>query len=217
MPPKNSVKEYEEGAYYHIYNRGVEKRIIFLDEQDYGVFLSYLKLYLSPPHPNDLQGSSLQTKPRILNHSHKVTLHAYCLMPNHFHVLLKQQEVDSMNHFMRSLLTKYSMYFNAKYDRVGRLFQGIYKAVKVASEEQLLYLTKYIHLNPTGLTDNPATYPYSSLNLYLDNQQLPWINPTAILDYFSNTNQLLSYQSFIFDSVDNTLLPHLAIDQDDVA
>src|SRR3990167_3190444 len=98
MPPKNSIKEYESGAYYHIYNRGVEKRPIFLDGQDYKVFLSYLKLYLSDP---DLQGRTLKISPSRLvkNYSDQIDLLCYCLMPNHFHLLIKQRLTFSIKEF----------------------------------------------------------------------------------------------------------------------
>ncbi|MBU1084777.1 MAG: transposase [Candidatus Beckwithbacteria bacterium] len=147
MPGKNTLKYYKKNSYYHIYNRGVAKTNIFLDKQDYKVFLSYLKIYLTAI---DLQGETLQVSPSkmLKNFSEEMDLVAYCQMPNHFHLLIYQQQKHSINYFMRSLATKYSMYFNAKYKRVGSLFQGVYKAVKVDSEEQLIYLSKYIHRNP---------------------------------------------------------------------
>ena len=100
MPRKNSLKTYIKDGYYHIYNRGVEKRIIFEDEQDYKVFLSYLKYsLLPPPKPEDiktiftLQGLPFKGIPRMpKNFQGKMELLAYCLMPNHFHLLVKQVE-----------------------------------------------------------------------------------------------------------------------------
>ena len=152
MPSKNTLKIYVEKSYYHIYNRGVNKERIFLDEQDYKTFLSYLKFYLSFP---DLRGVSSQVKvapsKRLKNYADQVKLIAYCLLPNHFHLLIWQNEFDRINFFMRSLATKYSRYFNRKYDRLGPVFQSVYKAVLVESEDQLLYLSKYIHRNPLNL------------------------------------------------------------------
>ena len=91
MPQKNSRKEYGAGGYYHIYNRGVERRNIFLDEQDYKVFLGYMKIYLEK---NDLQGQALQEQvppsKMLKNFADQVDLLAYCLMPNHFHFLVRQ-------------------------------------------------------------------------------------------------------------------------------
>ncbi|MEK7526171.1 MAG: transposase [Patescibacteria group bacterium] len=194
MPGKNSIKEYEAGAYYHIYNRGVEKRPIFLDEADYKTFLSYLKLYLSNP---DLQGLTLKVSPshKVKNYNGEIELLCYCLMPNHFHFLVKQSKYDAINRFIKSLLVKYSMYFNKKYNRVGKLFQGVYKAVKVGNQEQLLYLTRYIHLNPKK--DNIVNHSYSSLDNYIGKFEQEWVKPGEILEYFSNTNKNLTYMAFL--------------------
>lgn len=151
MPAKNVIKEYKENTYYHLYNRGVAKNDIFSDDQDYKIFLSYLKLYLSPKNP---ELSDFKTSPsRILkNYSSQIDLLCFCLMPNHFHLLVFQKDLSTINFFTKSLLTKYSMYFNKKHHRIGSLFQGPYKAVEVTNENQLIYLSKYIHLNPTSPT-----------------------------------------------------------------
>ena len=124
MPAKNAVKTYKPKSIYHVYNRGASKQNIFLDEEDYRTFLGYLKYYLTP---FNLQGSSLKVSPSRIsrNHSEEIELLAYCLMPNHFHLLLNQEKVDSINYFLRSLATKYSMYFNQKNERTGHLFEGI--------------------------------------------------------------------------------------------
>src|SRR4030042_4694682 len=132
MPAKNSVREYSPEAYYHLYNRGVAKQNIFLDEQDYKVFLSYLKIYLSAPDQTKEGFPSRQLK----NFFEQVKLLSYCLMPNHFHLFAWQKEIDSLTSFMRALFIKYSLYFNKKYDRVGPVFQGKFKAVTITSEPQ---------------------------------------------------------------------------------
>lgn len=108
-----------------------------------------------------------------------------------------------MDHFMRSLATKYAMYFNKKYERVGSLFQGRYKAVLVETEEQFTYLTKYIHRNPLDLTsykDRPrqlSNYSFSSYPNYLGLRHQIWINPDNILTYFSSLSQHNSYKNFV--------------------
>lgn len=163
MPSKNSVKIYTENSYYHIYNRGVEKRLIFQDPQDYGVFLSYLKEYLTPKNELELRrklsdsNTPYKDKDKILkalrmnNFYGEITLLAYCLMPNHFHFFVKQRSALSIDKFMQSLCTRYTMYFNRKYKRVGSLFQAVYKAVLVQTEEQFIYLSKYIHKQALAL------------------------------------------------------------------
>lgn len=214
MPAKNRIKPYVENSYYHIYNRGVEKRIIFMDEQDYGVFLSYLKTYLLPKDANLLEkivADSL-TSPkqkadalkllRLNNFSDCLSLVAYCLMPNHFHLLVKQTEADTIDRFMNSLCTRYSMYFNKRYKRVGPLFQGLYKGVLVNTDEQLLHLTRYIHRNPASKGPALKDYKYSSYSIYLGIQTISWVEPKMILSHFGKS-EWTSYQSFIEDSTLN--------------
>ena len=199
MPAKNALKTYKKSSYYHIYNRGVAKTNIYKSEKDYKVFLDYLKIYLTPIN---LQGESLKVAPsrELKNYSDNFNLIAYCLMPNHFHLLIYQKNKHSINYFMRSLATKYVRYFNTTYDRVGPLFQGVYKAVKVFDEEQLIYLTKYIHRNPIDLLPTRRVlvgYKYSSYGNYLGLFNQNWVKPRVILEAFSSSNKLLSYKSFV--------------------
>lgn len=206
MPAKNIVKEYRENSYYHLYNRGVAKQPIFLDEQDYKTFLFYLKLYLSA---FDLQGFTLKVPPshKPKTFKDKLKLLAYCLMNNHFHLLIYQTEPSGINFFMRSLATKYSMYFNRKYHRVGTIFQGAYKAVLINSESQLLYLTKYIHRNPIEILPSGfhlEGYKYSSYGNYLKLFKQDWVMPDEILNYFSKTGNN-SYQNFVEETDERDL------------
>ena len=210
MPAKNALKIYKENSYYHIYNRGVAKAKIFKREKDYKVFLDYLKIYLTP---TDLQGESLQVAPskELKNYSDNVSLIAYCLMPNHFHLLVHQNNKDSINYFMRSLATKYVRYFNTTYDRVGPLFQGVYKAVRVYDEDQLIYLSKYIHRNPINLPPARrvlAGWKYSSYGNYLRLFKQAWVKPEVILKMYSDSNKLYaekSYQNFVEEFKDDVI------------
>src|SRR3990167_6729479 len=136
MPSENIIKDYIEDGYYHIYNRGVEKREIFLDEQDCTVFLHYLKLYLSPIEELkqlDLPGLRVLKFIR-LNLSQEIDLQSFALMPNHIHLQVKQQTIDGIVKLMKRLATAYVMYFNKKYRRVGSLFQNRYKAALVKTD-----------------------------------------------------------------------------------
>lgn len=131
MPSKNSVKEFLPDALYHIYNRGVEKRLIFCDPQDYSVFLLYLKTYVLPKDEEGL--NAIISDPEIKwsekdkalkmlklnNFAENIQIISYCLMSNHFHLLIKQKEATAIDQFMNSLCTRYVMYFNRKYKRVG--------------------------------------------------------------------------------------------------
>ncbi len=225
MAAKNSRKTYVEQGYYHIYNRGVEKRHIFLDSQDYGVFLSYLKEYLSPKDEKALfarlsePNISSQERDKILkllrlnNFYNEIFLLAYCLMPNHFHLLIKQSNALSIDKFMNSLALRYAIYFNRKYKRTGILFQDVYKAVSIETDEQLLHLSRYIHQNPLNKNKIPRKSPLSdflsqpsSYPEYLGQRKSNWVATEEILSYFSKTNHKLSYQSFIEQSEDTSLI-----------
>ena len=219
MPAKNATKTYVENGYYHIYNRGVEKRVIFLDQQDYGVFLSYLKEYLLPKKEKELherfsdpQISSVE-KNKVLkslhlnNFNQEITLLAYCLMPNHFHFFVKQKSINAIDRFMNSLATRYTMYFNRKYKRVGSLYQAVYKAVLIKNEAQFLHLSRYIHKQALDLKNQPCSYPE-----YLGLRQTLWIKPDEVLNYFSRTNPSLSYQNFVAQQEENEKLKNLTLE-----
>ncbi|KKP46662.1 MAG: hypothetical protein UR39_C0009G0019 [Candidatus Woesebacteria bacterium GW2011_GWA1_33_30] len=223
MPAKNSIKLDIEETYYHVYNRGVDKRIIFEDEQDHKVFLNYLKEYLSPPRPlNELEvevtlkGSTFKGIPRLLNnYFDQIHLLAYCLMPNHFHLLIKQKDIGMMKNFMRSLGTRYSVYFNKRYERSGSLFQGIYKAIVISNENYLVHLSRYIHLNPVELKINPKD-AYSSYDDYIGLRNTSWIETETIKSYFSReNNKMASYKSFVesmIDKKDNEFIQGYTLD-----
>lgn len=196
MASRNSRKIYIKDGYYHVYNRGVEKRVIFQDEQDYKVFLSYLKEYLSPPpDPKTLvrnftlKDQVFKGMPHIPRNYHKeIELLAFCLMPNHFHFLIKQLNEIAMKDFIHSLQLRYSMYFNKKYKRVGSLFQGRYKAVMILDDPYLLHLTRYIHLNPSEYTQDLAN-AYSSYGDYLGLRKTSWLKPEFILKFFNQASK----------------------------
>jgi len=209
MPARNIVKTYIKNAYYHIYNRGVEKRTIFTDEQDFRVFLSYLKESLSKPVDKlkikksfTLKGSTFKGVPRQPKNFHqKIELLAYCLMQNHFHFLVKQNDNRTIKSFMQALCTRYSIYFNKRHERVGSLFQGIYKAAMITQDPYILHLSRYIHLNP-GEHTKDLVNTYSSYGEYLGVRKTEWIKPDFILKYFQNktfpeTEKFNSYKKFV--------------------
>jgi putative transposase len=147
--------EFSEGEYYHVYNRGTEKRTIFLDEKDHRRFLQCLH-YLNNKHfvPQRADFASpdfLFRQPTGNERSPLVELLSWCLMPNHFHLLLTPLSEGGVSRFMLRVLTSYSKYFNVKYDRSGRLFEGTFKAKHVDKDEYLNHVSRYIHLNPLKL------------------------------------------------------------------
>jgi putative transposase len=220
MPLKNSIKTYVENGYYHIYNRGVEKRPIFLDKKDYAVFLSYLKEYLLPKDEKGLNQKrsdptiSSREKDKILkllrmnNFNQEISLLAYCLMPNHFHFFIKQNSTGMIDKFMNSLGTRYTMYFNRKYKRVGPLYQDVYKAVLITSEEQYLHLSRYIHKQALVLQNQPCSY-----GEYIGTRNTIWVSSEEILTYFSKTNSMLSYKDFVEGDIDSNILKNIALEE----
>lgn len=220
MPAKNSIKQYIEDGYYHLYNRGVEKRLIFMDMQDYAVFISYLKEYLLPKDGNAMREKLTDTNIssrerdkiiktlRLNNFSSEISLLAYCLMPNHFHFLVKQKSAQSIDIFMQSLSTRYTMYFNRKYTRVGSLCQAVYKASLVDNDEYLLHLSGYIHKQAINL-NQASSYPE-----YAGERNTEWIKSEEILNYFSKNNPLFSYQEFINQDTQPILPQEMILDED---
>lgn len=160
-------KIYAADAYYHVYNRGVEKRVIYKDGQDYSFFVSLLQRYLDPELK--AYNSAGVEYPCF---SEGIELLAYCLMPNHFHLLVYTKDNNSMTEFMRSVATSYVRYFNDKYERVGPLFQDRYKAKMIINEAYLLHISRYIHLNPK----NWREYQYSSLPYWLRQKACSWVS-----------------------------------------
>ncbi|OGD53363.1 hypothetical protein A3J78_01130 [Candidatus Beckwithbacteria bacterium RBG_13_35_6] len=181
----------------------MEKRIIFKNTQDYKTFSEILTYYLIP---RQKVPSVFSKKPQEIV-SRSVNMLCYCLMPNHFHLLLEQTKENGIVKFMNALGITYARYFNKKYNRVGSLFQGRFKAKLIDKDEYLLQLSKYIHLNPREIYQNPlSTYPYSSYRFYLYGGPKEFIDTKTILSYFDSTNKKLSYQSFVED-VDSDFEP----------
>ena len=208
MAAKNSIKKYASDSYYHLYNRGVEKRKIFLDEQDLSVYLSFLKTYLLPKNQEWIQNTLSNPSAGYLekrkalqlanlnNFFGHISLHCHCLMPNHFHLLVHQKEENDIDNFMNSLCTRYTGYFNRKYKRVGKLFQGVYKAVLVETDSQLLHLSRYIHNNPRFLGKGAQPFT-STLPEYLGQRTTGWIKTDQILSYFNKQNPNNPYAKFV--------------------
>lgn len=186
------------GEYYHLYTRGTEKRIIFLDKQDYGYFLFLMNMCnTKKPIRTKSLDEDFDRGETI------VDIGAYCLMPNHIHILIYEKVEKGISTYMLKLLTAYSMYFNLKYKRTGRLFESTFKSSHAGDDRYLKYLYAYIHLNPAKLVDknwkeNPtkstkdlwnfvSEYEYSSLQEYLKTEiglKRKIINPDVFPSYF---------------------------------
>ena len=207
------------GSYYHLYNRGVEKRTIFQDRRDYLRFLETLEFYRNSPQPmklSDYRRGVVKFKKNI-NQNEAVKIFCFCLMPNHFHLLVKQITEDGITQFLRKVSDSYTKYFNIKHDRVGPLFQGSFKAKHIENDEYLLQLSKYIHRNsfPLKMWEGKV-YPYSSYKEYTSGERHIFCDTDFILSYFSKSNPERDYQSFVEEA--NNIDPELfdsLIDLDD--
>ncbi|MDZ7744318.1 MAG: transposase [Candidatus Saccharibacteria bacterium] len=191
MPSKNAVKQYVEQSFYHVYNRGVEKRNIFIDDQDYAVFLNLLKRYLSPEEHKDDRGNIYES------YAERVELLAFCLMPNHFHLLFYlNSDPKAIAKMMQKVTSSYTTYFNKRHVRVGHLLQGVYKASHILEDAYLLHISRYIHLNP----ESYKSWEFSSLPYYINGWRSDWVKPGRILELFDGTE---SYENFIEDYEDH--------------
>lgn len=147
--------EFSVGEYYHLYNRGTDKRKIFTNHGEYLRFL--VLLYVCNSNIKvDIgdklrQGLTLSDIFEIEKDGELVSIGSYCLMPNHFHILVREKEKEGISLFMQKLQTAYTMYFNKKNERNGSLFQGTFKAQHITKDTYLKYLFAYINLNPAKL------------------------------------------------------------------
>ncbi len=133
------------GQIYHIYNRGVDKRNIFSNTDDHQRFSDGLIIF---NNIENLNGNHFADLLDCDDRSPMVNIIAYCLMPNHFHLLLEQLVDDGIARFLQKMSTSYTMYFNKKYQRNGALLQGTFKRSHIKSDSKLLEMSKYIHFNP---------------------------------------------------------------------
>jgi len=203
------------GEFYHVYNRGNSKQIIFRDKQDYNRFLALL--YAVNTKQNLIFRLVLNDMYKFDREERLVSIGGYCLMPNHFHLLLTEVDGGSISKFMQKLTTAYSMYFNEKYDRTGSLFEGKFKSEHSGEDRYLKYLFSYIHLNPVKLVDKNwktkkiqnkqkilkflKNYYYSSYKDYLGEKRIESaiLNREDFPDYFPdkrNLKEIFEWLSF---------------------
>lgn len=197
-------KEFEKGNIVHIYNRGNNREKIFYDEQDYRAFLFRLGLALG-------FGSSELTHDLLFVPSSRIRitdsnrnnfkLYAFCLMPNHFHILIEQCRDISISKLMLKVCTSYATYINKKYKRVGHVFQDQFKAVLIENNSQLMWTSSYIHMNPVkdGIVKNPYQYKWSSYNDFVSERNLPIIYKQFFLDLFGSKDNFIK-ETFSLES-----------------
>ena len=198
--------KFSEGEYYHVYNRGVDKREIFTDSSDYGKFIQslYCANSTEPINVNRLPGQGF---PLIKKGEPLIDIGAWCLMPNHFHLLVREKTEGGLSKFLSKLQTSYSMYFNTKQKRSGSLFQGMFKAEHITDDNYLKYIYSYIHLNPVKLIQ--SDWKESGIgDLEKAKQFLKNYEHSSYLDYLGSgrrENMILNTKVFpeYFESVEN--------------
>ncbi|MCA9301141.1 transposase [Candidatus Nomurabacteria bacterium] len=189
MPVRNTIRFDVDECFYHVYNRGINKQIIFHDDDDKEFFINLLARYLAPESVIDQHGNIYKT------YNNKLELLCYCLMDNHFHLMFYQNEKGVLKDYMQSIANSYIRYFNTKYERRGPLFESRYKSSLIETQPYLEHITRYIHLNPKDW----QTYKYSSLPYYLNEESPEWFKPEKILELFDGE----SYLEFMKDYEDH--------------
>lgn len=204
------------GEVYHIFNRGVAKLPIFRDRRDYNRFLETLYYYqFQGPKP---QFSQLKRFKDFNFEKNKriVELICYCLMPNHYHFLLKQLEEHGISEYINKVSNSYTKYFNTRHNRVGPLLQGQFKAIRIESEEQLIHVSRYIHLNPivSFLVKDLRDHEWSSYRKYIGLGENKICNIDLVLSIFKTPQK---YEQFVLDQVSYgqslEMIKHVLIDE----
>src|SRR3990167_760863 len=161
-------KQFASGTVVHVYNRGNNRESIFHELCRF----PYSRIRITDTHKGNFK------------------LYAFCLMPNHFHLLIEQCGDIPISKIIAKVCTSYSRYINAKYKRVGHVFQDRFKAVLIESNEQLMWTSAYIHMNAVkdGLVKHPSDYKWSSYNDYVSDRNLPIIHTNFLILVFGDTN-----------------------------
>jgi REP element-mobilizing transposase RayT len=213
----NRKVPFVQDEYYHVYNRGVDKRVIFSDAIDYKRFVLLLKILNTPENVVVRDLFKTKTYNEIMSGKMEdaiVAIGAYCLMPNHFHILITPLVKNGVEKYMQKLQTAYTMYFNQRNERSGSLFQGTFKSQHLDTDKYLKYMYSYIHLNPAKLKDKSwkekgprdfrslkefvFNYKYSSIGEYVgDNFIIS--NPTPFPNYIENYKSREEYFETMVD------------------
>lgn len=197
---------------YHVYNRGAHKQNIFSNRIDYARFLFLILFFQSPLAFRNISRSiAMFTKKSDFGISddeieeiaakRNVELISFCLMPNHFHLIVKQIKEGGLSDYMHRIGTSFTNFYNLKYKHSGHIFQGQYKAIHIGDNDQFIYTSAYIHKNPLELTHMKSElvkYNWSSFQDYVQNNRwVKLLNTQPLLEQFSN---LKEYERWVLDT-----------------
>lgn len=204
MPYRRTILA--NGEIYHVFNRSVARQLIFLSDTYYQRVLEVLSYYNNlnvPVRYSHFSRLPASTKNEILESLNKenqklVQILAFCLMPNHVHFLIKEIRDKGISTFMRKFQNSYAKYFNTKTERSGSVFQSMFKAVRILTDEQLLHVARYIHLNPVTAfilksVEELSNYPWSSYPIYIGKQSSDIISTNEILNFFATKDKLIEF------------------------
>lgn len=197
--------------FYHVFNRGIECRPTFTSKREYDRAILTANFYRFQHPPLRLSKALLLKSEERESFFLKlkkegkamVEIVSFCLMPNHFHFLLKQCLENGLPKFLSNFTNSYTRYFDTKHKRIGPLFQGTFKAVHIETEEQQIHVSRYIHINPVSSfvikEKELDSYPWSSLPEFLGEEKEEICNKEIILSHFSSKEK---YLRFIHDQID---------------
>lgn len=212
---------FDPNYYYHIYNCGVEKRDIFLSNTDYIRFLDVISYYKFDQKLPFTQFQRLDKEGKFLYanfnpkgwESLRIRLISYCLMPNHFHFLLKPVKENGITQFISDISNSYTRYFNIKNERIGSLLQGTFKSKEISAEPSLLQVSRYIHLNPIVSTKTnpnnslrkPENYPFSSYKEWIMPKGSNLVDQEEILIWIRPAGGREDYKKFVESEMEKTI------------
>ncbi|OGC54196.1 hypothetical protein A2797_00200 [candidate division WWE3 bacterium RIFCSPHIGHO2_01_FULL_48_15] len=223
-------RNFNSSFYYHVFNCGVEKRTIFLTKRDYQRCLDTIRHYLRDqllpyvefqrltPTAKDSYLQVMQSDPKGSS-AQRIRILAYCLMPNHFHFLIKPARTDGITKFISDISNSYTRYFNIKNKRIGGLFQGTFKAKEITSDASLLQVSRYIHLNPImssrtnpkgSLIMKPENYTFSSYADWIGLQKPDITDPEELKSWLDFAGGPQKYRDFVESKIKST--PTLGIE-----
>jgi REP element-mobilizing transposase RayT len=186
MPyPRKSLLAWQQGMYYHIYNRGVHKVSIFREKSNYLFAISKIKEF---------------------SQAKQIAVIAYCLMPNHYHMLVRQDGNEPAGNLPQSIFNSYTKAYNKKYGHTGTLFESRFRAKAIRDKNHLLHLCRYIHGNPVkdGLVADPADWHYSNYLDWIGDRDGAIVDRTFIQNQFGSSRE---YKNFVDDYLKSRQLP----------
>ena len=219
-------RRFDSNLYYHIYNCGVERRLLFLNKRDYERFLDVISYYVYERKMSYAEFQKLtlpirteeKANPTGLKRLKRVQIAAYCLMPNHFHLLVKQTKSGGIVQFVSDISNSHAKYFNLKRKRIGSLFQGAFKHKKITNVPSFLQVSRYIHLNPLassktklrGKLERPEGYPYSSYSEWISPRSPSITDRKEVESWVNHAGGVGEYRSFVESKINKN--PALGIE-----